>query len=125
MTLDNVHYHVKVDDKNDNRGEMILGRFISGATLDNITVNLASDSITSDSRASGGKLDSSGLFCTEVFTFNTVRNMTIHAEGFELASIFGKQIPNSTFFNVNIYCKSLAFIGSDQSQVDGVTIHQA
>lgn len=125
LTLDNVHYHVKVDDKNDNRGEMILGRFISGATLDNITVNLASDSITSDSRASGGKLDSSGLFCTEVFTFNTVRNMTIHAEGFELASIFGKQIPNSTFFNVNIYCKSLAFIGSDQSQLDGVTIHQA
>ena len=102
----------------------MLGRFISGATFDNITINLASNSVTTGDNVRGGKLDSTGLLCTEIFTYNVVRNMTVHAEGFEMASIFGKQIPSTTFYNVNIYCKSLAYVGSDQSAVEGVTIHK-
>lgn len=122
VTFDDVHYSVK--ESGGDRGLAMLGRFISGATFDNITINLASDSVTTGDNVRGGKLDSTGLLCTEIFTYNVVRNMTVHAEGFEMASIFGKQIPSTTFYNVNIYCKSLSYIGSDQSAVEGVTIHK-
>lgn len=121
--FEDVHYTVKESGSGSRRGLSLFGRFISGATLDSLTFKLASDSVTSDPYAVGGKSDSTGLLCTEICTFNVIRNLTFHAEGFDIASVFGKQIPNSIFYNVNIYCKSLNYIGSDQSAVDGVSIH--
>lgn len=124
ITFDEVHYNFKESGSLD-RGFAMLGRFISGATFDNITINLALDSVTTrGDQDINGKLYSAGLICTEIFTYNVVRNMTIHAEGFDMVSIFGKQIPSTTFYNVHIYCKSLIYVGSDQSAVEGVTIHK-
>ncbi len=120
VNFENIHYQVK--ETGGSRGLSAFGRFISGATLDNLTFTLDDDSVTTNKDAVGGKTDSTGILCTEVFTYNIVRNLTINAQGFELASVFGKQIPNTTFYNVKIYCASLKYIGSGQSKLDGVTI---
>ena len=121
VVFDDIHYTVK-NSGNKTQGLSAFGRFISGATLDNLTFNLASDSVTKDDAAKGGRSDSSGILCTEIFTSNVARNITINAKGFELASAFGKNISSTTFYNVNVFCKSLAYIGADQSKVDGVTV---
>ncbi len=123
VNFDDIHYQVK--EKGGTRGLAVLGRFILGATFDNLVFSLSSDSVTTDDKAVGGKNDSTGILCTEIFSFNTVRNLTINAQGFELASVFGKQIPSTTFYNVNVYCKSLSYIGGNQSKLDGVTIIEA
>ena len=125
LTLDDVTYNVK-ESATDNRGQMVLGRFISGATFDDITINLDSDnSVTTDSRATGSQTDSTGIVCTETFNYCVVRNMEIHAEGLDIVSVFGKQIPGTTFYNVNVYCNSLKYVGSARSEVEGVTFHKA
>ena len=123
VNFTDIHYQVK--ESGGNRGLAVLGRFLSGATFDNLTFTLADDSVTSNEAAVGGKTDSTGILCTEIFTYNTVRNLTINAQGFELASVFGKNISSTTFYNVSIYCKSLSYIGSDQSKLDGVAIIEA
>lgn len=120
IKLSNVFYRIKPeiggDGKQDNRGEAILGRFIGGATFEDIEISLDKDkSITTLEPFTGGPLDSTGLICTEVFQESVVRNMTIHAEGFDLLSIFGKNISNSKFYNINVYCKSLKYVGRDQN----------
>ncbi len=120
VNFEDIHYQVK--ETGGSRGLAVFGRFISGATFDNLTFTLASDSVTTNASAVGGKTDSTGILCTEVFSCNTVRNLTINAQGFDLASVFGKQIPSTTFYNVEIYCKSLSYIGGNQSKLDGVSI---
>ena len=123
LTFENVYYSDALD--NIGRGNAFFGRFVTGATFDNVTVRLSSDSVTNNPSAVGGKTNSVGLFVTEVFNWCILRNVDIHAEGLDLPSLFGKNLASCSFYNVNLYANSLKFVGGSQTAVDGLNLIQA
>lgn len=117
INFDEVHY-MSIP-SGSSLGTLSIGRFVSGATLSNITLTLASDSASDD--ASVGS--DFGVVATQVFSYCTVVDFTINAQGFDLIRVFGNNINGTVFKNTNIYCRSITTIGGRYSEVDGVTIH--
>ena len=118
LHLSNVLYNSIDDGKT--LGNAIFSRFVSGITFQNITVDFNPNSITDI--GTGGALDSVGIFAAEVFNASTIINVTINAQNFDLLSIFGKNCTGNTYRNVNVYCKSLRYVGYNYTEQEGVNV---
>ena len=89
-------------------GRQTLARSITGATIENITINIKSVHGTLDATAEGGVI-------TGLMSHTThYKNVTINAEGKDLDTLFGKSYGNykaekaNTFENCVVNAKSLA-----------------
>ena len=110
-------------------GRQTLARSITGATIENITINIKSVYRTLDATAEGGVI-------TGLMSHTThYKDVTINAEGKDLDTLFGKSYGNyktekaNTFENCVVNAKSLAgLVHSNEvisaAGIDGLTIPQ-
>lgn len=110
-------------------GRQTLARSITGATIENITINIKSVHGTLDATAEGGVI-------TGLMSHTThYKDVTINAEGKDLDTLFGKSYGNyktekaNTFENCVVNAKSLAgLVHSNEvisaAGIDGLTIPQ-
>lgn len=110
-------------------GRQTLARSITGATIDNITINIKSVYGTLDATAEGGVI-------TGLMSHTThYKNVTINAEGKDLDTLFGKSYGNykaekaNTFENCVVNAKSLAGLVHSNgiipaAGIDGLTIKE-
>lgn len=110
-------------------GRQTLARSITGATIENITINIKSVYGTLDATAEGGVI-------TGLMSHTThYKDVTINAEGKDLDTLFGKSYGNyktekaNTFENCVVNAKSLAgLVHSNEvisaAGIDGLTIPQ-
>ncbi len=115
--IKNIHFSNVLYSSN---GQSIFGRFISGITFQNIIVDFATGSVTDD--GAGGASSDVGVFATQVFSYSTIIDVTVNAQGFDLLSLFGKNVASTTFKNVNVYCKSLKYVGANYTAAEGVNV---
>ena len=100
-------------------GTLSIGRFISGATFSNVTLTLASDSV---SDVATGTLTDFGVVATQVFSYCVVNDFIINAQGFDLIRVFGNNVNGTVFSNTKIYCRSIDRIGYTYQSIDGVEV---
>lgn len=120
--IKNVTYNVTKF--NANNGSCVLGRFIFGATFENVTINLPSDAITD------GAMDNdpfgSGIFSTQKVNDATFKSVTIHAEGKVIRSLCGKNGMNNKYQNVKVYCAELKYTSTNPAvpwdTVEGIQV---
>ena len=110
-------------------GRQTLARSITGATIDNITINIKSVYGTLDATAEGGVI-------TGLMSHTThYKNVTINAEGKDLDTLFGMSYGNykaekaNTFENCVVNAKSLAGLVHSNgiipaAGIDGLTIKE-
>ena len=110
-------------------GRQTLARSITGATIDNITINIKSVYGTLDATAEGGVI-------TGLMSHTThYKDVTINAEGKDLDTLFGKSYGNykaekaNTFENCVVNAKSLAGLVHSNgiipaAGIDGLTIKE-
>ena len=110
-------------------GRQTLARSITGATIENITINIKSVYGTLDATAEGGVI-------TGLMSHTThYKNVTINAEGKDLDTLFGKSYGNykaekaNTFENCVVNAKSLAGLVHSNgiipaTGIDGLTIKE-
>ena len=102
------------------KGESIFGRFVSGITFQNIILDFAPGSVTDDGE--GGATSDVGIFASQVFSYCTIIDVTVNAQGYDLLSLFGKNVSSTTYQNVNVYCKSLKYVGANYTAAEGVNV---
>ena len=110
-------------------GRQTLARSITGATIENITINIKSVYGTLDATAEGGVI-------TGLMSHTThYKNVTINAEGKDLDTLFGMSYGNykaekaNTFENCVVNAKSLAGLVHSNgiipaTRIDGLTIKE-
>ena len=110
-------------------GRQTLARSITGATIEDVTINIKSVYGTLDTTAEGGVI-------TGLMSHTThYKNVTINAEGKDLDTLFGKSYGNykaekaNTFENCVVNAKSLAgLVHSNEvisaAGIDGLTIKE-
>ena len=105
----------------------IFGRGANSATFENITIYATEDSVFGQ-----GSVDAAngcGLLVPHQTEGCTFRNITIHAEGFDIYSLVGgKSAYNlaNAFENVNVYAKSVKYYDHGSKTVPaGLTLHVA
>ena len=120
--LKNITYNVSKF--NANNGSCVLGRFIFGATFENVTINLPSDAVTDGATESDAL--GSGIFSTQKVNDTTFKNVTIHAEGKVIRSLCGKNSLNNTFTGVKVYCAQLNYLSTNPAtpydSIEGIEV---
>ena len=105
----------------------IFGRGANSATFENITVYATEDSVFSQGSVTAAT--GCGLLVPHQTENCTFKNITIHAEGFDIYSLVGgKSAYNlaNTFENVNVYANSVEYYDhATKVTPAGITLHVA
>lgn len=94
----------------------LFGGTMNGATVENVTVNIAEYSISCQEITVDGvkhwvPFVEGGLFASRWNYSNTYKNVTVNAQGIELGKLLGRHDKENTYDNVVINAKSFREIG--------------
>lgn len=95
----------------------LLAFCINSATLENINVNVAGYGYYNNTDAFSSQ---EGLLSCRYFQNNTVSNVTVHAEGFDLGCVMARVVSGNTISGMTIYAKSYKYIGDTSDSLKDV-----
>ena len=105
VTFDNITYTVK-----NYQRTTLLGHLVSGATIQNVTLNIISYGAARDNE--GVPFVEQGLLAARYFNNNVVENLTINAAGCgEIYRLIARGSAGNTYTNVKIYADGYQTIG--------------
>lgn len=105
----------------------LLGGTINGATIENVTINVTEYNIPCEQIEVKGEKHyvpyrETGLLASRWFYNNTVKNVTINAQGLELGRLFGRHEKGGSYENFVIKAKSfreIAGVGDEWADKNG------
>ena len=97
----------------------LLANVIHQATIQNINVNITEYHISTENN--GAAFVEQGLLSGRYLEFNTIENVTFHAEGIELYRLMGRVSRGNKISNMTIYAKSYQTIGDSDDSWTAIT----
>ena len=122
VTFDNVVYP-----KGDFKALPLLGATVREATVENLTINISEYHISCEQPFIDGVKQwvpyrEGGLLCSRWFYGNTIKNVTVNAQGIELGRLLGRHEADNIYENFVINAKSfreIAGVGEEWADKNG------